>query len=219
MNIFTRMWFAVKANLNAFILRTEDPQEVLEQSLRDMQKQVQQVRTDVINVVVEEKRLKNQVNKYQEEIARWEKNAMSAIKYGNEELAREALHRKQEAQTFIHQLQPQWEKQAVIAAQVKDQYTQLRRRIEDAQRKKQRLVTRLARAETRKRLQGLLAELNDGQVFERFEGKVANLEALTAAQQELQDNSLERRFEALESGDQDVEQELAALKERMRLNP
>jgi len=218
MNIFTRLWSVIKANLNALINRLEDPERLLEQSIRDMQKQVQQVRADVINVITEEKKLKNQVDKYQQEIDRWEKNAMLSVKQGKEDLAREALRRKQESVTYVQQLHPQWEKQVAISARLKEEYNKLRNRIEEAQRKKRNLIMRLTHAETQKRLQGLLTELSDGQMFEKFENKVANMEALTAAQQELQDSSLEQKFEAL-SSDVDVEQELAALKERMRLNP
>jgi phage shock protein A len=219
MNIFTRLWQIIKANVNAFIDRVEKPEQLLEQSIRDMQKQVQRVRSDVINVIAAEKKLKAQVDQNEKDIAKWEKNAMLALKSGKEDLAVEALRRKKEAAEFFQQLQPQWEKQAAISAKLKDEYTQLRRRIEDAQRKKQNLIMRLTHAETQKRLQGLLGELTDGQVFEKFDNKVSNLEAMNAAQQELYDNSIERKFEALGSSDLDVEQELAALKERIKLNP
>ena len=64
MNIFSRLWRALKANVNAWIDRVEDPQRVMEQTIRDMQKQVQRVQTDVLTVVTEEKKLKNQVLKY-----------------------------------------------------------------------------------------------------------------------------------------------------------
>lgn len=219
MNILTRMWQIVKANLNALINRLEKPEQMLELAIRDMQKQVRQVQTDVVTVIAEEKKLKNQVAKYEQENARWEKNAMLAIKEGQEELAREALRRKREAVEYVRQLRPQWEKQAAMAAHLKEQFGQLRQRIEDAQRKKRNLLMRLTHAETQKRLQGLLGELGDGRGFDKFEAKVSNLEALNAAQEELQDNSLERQFEALSHSDLSVEQELAALKERLKLNP
>jgi phage shock protein A len=219
MNIFTRMWYVIKAQLNALVNRLEKPEQMLEQAIRDMQKQVNQVRTDVINVIAEEKKLKNQVDKYQKEIARWEKNAMLAIQQGKEDLAREALRRKRESVAFVQQLQPQWEKQVAISAHLKDEYEQLRRKIEEAQRKKRNLIIRLTHAETQKRLQGLLTDLADGQVFDKFEAKITQLEAVNAAQEELQESSLEQQFEALGSSELSVEQELGALKERMQLNP
>jgi phage shock protein A len=64
----------------------------------------------------------------------------------------------------------------------------------------------------------MLNDLSDDRVFEKFEAKVLDTEAMNAAQEELQGESLEQQFEALESGtDMDVDQELEALKERMRL--
>jgi len=219
MNFFRRIWQVIKANINALIDRVEDPQKVVEQSIRDMQKQVQQVRDDVINVVAEEKKLKSQVGKYQKEIERWEKNAMLAIKEEKEDLAREALRRKQQSVEFVQQLQPQWEKQVAVAGRLKEEYQQLKSRIESAQHKKRNLILRLKHAETQKRLQGMLTELKTDRTFERLEGKIAETEALTEAKMELEELSLESQFEKLSSSDLDVEQELAALKERMQLNP
>ena len=221
MNILTRFWMIIKSNINALINKLEDPQRVLEQSIRDMQKQVDRLRGDVINVVAEEKKLKNQVEKYRKEVGRWGKNAMLALKEGNENLAREALRRKREAVEFSQQLQPQWEQQQAIAEKLKDEFRGLRERIETAQRKKSMLVTRLKRAETQKRLQGMLNELSDNQVFEKFEEKVLDTEAMNAAQEELQGESLEQQFEALDTGSSEtgIDQELEALKEKIKLNP
>jgi phage shock protein A len=219
MNFFIRIWQVIKANVNALIDRVEDPQKVLEQSIRDMYKQVQRVRTDVVTVVAEEKKLKSQIDKYQQEIERWERNAMLALKEGKEELAREALRRKKESVEYVQQLRPQWEKQAAIAERLKAEYYQLRNRIETAQRKKQNLIFRLRHAETQNRLQNMLTELKTDRVFERLEGKIAETEALTDAKMELEESSLEHQFEQLTSSNLDVEQELAALKERMQLNP
>ncbi len=219
MNFFTRIWQVIKANINALINRIEDPQKVLEQSIRDMQKQVQRVRADVINVIAEEKKLKSQVDKYQKEIERWEKNAMLAVKEGKEDLAREALRRKRESIQYVQQLQPQWEKQVAISERLKEEYYQLKDKIENAQRKKRNLIMRLKHAETQKRLQGMLTELTSDRAFEQLERKIAETEALTEAKMELEEVSLERQFEKLASTDLDVEEELAALKERMQLNP
>ena len=218
MNIFIRFWTVIKANVNAFINRLENPERSLEQSIRDMQKQVDRVRRDVVNVIAEEKKLKNQVEKHQQEVTRWEKNAMLALKEGDDTLAREALRRKREALEYTKQLRPQWEQQQVLAGRLKDDFHQLRERIRTAQHKKLTLVTRLRHAESQKRLQGMLNDLSDDRVFEKFEAKVLDTEAMNAAQEELQGESLEQQFEALESGtDMDVDQELEALKERMRL--
>ncbi len=218
--MFKRLWKAIKAHINAFLDKMEDPEQALEQSIREMQKQVNRLRGDVIKVVAEEKKLKNQVDKHHKDVERWEKNAMLAIKEGNETLAREALKRKREAVQYTQQLQPQWEQQEKLASRLKDEFHGLREKIQSAQHRKRNLVTRLRHAESQKRLQGLLNDLSDTQVFEKFETKVLDTEVMVEAQAELQESSLEEKFKALESGgDMGVDQELQALKERMQLNP
>ncbi|MDY0093246.1 MAG: PspA/IM30 family protein [Candidatus Vecturithrix sp.] len=218
MNIFTRFWTVIKSHINAWVDRVEDPERTLEQSLRDMQRQVERLRSDVIKVIADEKQLKYQVDKYQQEITRWEKNAVLALKEGNESLAREALKRKREAEDYTEQLHPQWEQQQRLSAKLKQDYHQLRERIQTAQRKKRNLVMRLRHAETHKRLQGMLNELTSNQVFEKFEAKLLDTEAMNAAQEELNASSLEQQFEALEAKpDLGLDQELEALKERLGL--
>ncbi len=224
MNLFTRLWNALKAQINALINRMENPERALDQSIRTMQKQVDRLRGDVVKIIAEEKKLKNQVETYQKDVGRWENNAMLALKEGNETLAREALRRKREAVEFTQQLQPQWQKQQQIAERLKQDFRELRERIQTAQKKKQMLVTRLRRAETQKRLQGMLNELSENQVFEKFESKLLDTEAMNAAQEEMQkdalDTTLEEQFEALErSNEPDIDRELEALKKHLELNP
>jgi phage shock protein A len=220
MNILTRFWYVIKANANAVINKFEDPEKMLEQSIRDMQKQVERMRTDIVTVIAEEKKLKSELDKYRPEIEQWEHKAMLALKAGKEDLAKEALKRKQQSVDLVQQLHPQWEKQAQVSERLKKEYQQLKNRIEQAQHKKRNLVVRLRHAETQKRLNSMLTELKTDRTFERLEGKLADMEALTEAKMEVEDNSLENQFAKLTSTDDlSVEQELAALKERMKLNP
>lgn len=220
MNIFTRFWTVIKANINALINRFEDPEKQLEQSIRDMHKQVERMRGDVIAVVAEEKKLKSELEKYREEIERWEKNAVLAVKEGKDELAREAIKRKQQSVEFVQQLQPQWERQVDASERLKKEFHKLKGRIESAQQKKRHLTLRLKHAESQKRLQNMLTELQTNQTFERLEGKISEQEAMIEAETEVASlTSLEDQFAQLSSGsDMDVEQELEELKKRMELN-
>lgn len=220
MGVFGRIWRVFKANIHAMFDRADNPEHALETSLRDMQKQMNRIRDDVIRVVAEEKKLKNQVDRYQKEIERWDKNAVMAVKQGNDALAREALRRKRESLEFSQQLAPQWEQQQAISERLKQEYQGLRERIQSAERKKHNLVLRLRHAESQKRLQNLLTDLSDTQAFDRLERKIFDAEAMNEAQQELQASSLDQKFAELTGGaDASVELELEALKERMKLNP
>ncbi len=221
MNIFSRFWTVVKANVNALINKFEDPEKILEQSIRDMHKQVDRMRGDVVAVVAEEKKLKNELGKCQKDIDRWEKNAELAVKEGKEDLAREAIKRKQQSVELVQQLQPQWERQLEVSERLKQEFHKLKGRIESAQQKKRHLTLRLKHAETQKRLQNMLTELQTDQTFERLEGKISEVEALTEAEMDVAavSTSLEDQFAQLSGGpDLDVEQELEALKKRMELN-
>jgi phage shock protein A len=220
MNIFARLWAVIRANVHALANRFEDPEKMLEQSIRDMHRQMEQMRGDVVAVVAEEKKLKHELGKCQSDVDRWQKNAELALKEGKDDLAREALKRRQQAVELAQQLQPQWERQIEVSERLKQEFHKLKDRIESAQQKKRNLTLRLKHAETQKRLQNMLTGLQTNQTFERLENKIAEAEALADAQTEMLEasTSLEDQFAKLASGrDLDVEQELEAMKQRLAL--
>lgn len=98
---------------------------------------------------------------------------------------------------------------------------QLNRKIEEARRKKNLLIARQRRAEAQMRIHETMSGLTDTSAFESFErmaAKVEDSQARAAAAvelgEELSGEALEKKFTALEQG-QDVEQALAALKAKM----
>ena len=97
MGVFTRMSNMIKGKVNATLDDLENPIELLDQKIRDMEEQLSKAKTNsaevIGNVKLIEKNM-NEVKKLSDDLDRKVKLALSK---GNEELAKEALRRKVEA--------------------------------------------------------------------------------------------------------------------------
>lgn len=147
---------------------------------------------------------------------------MAALQHGQEELARQALMRRNQAQQEADQFQQQWEAQNQAVDALKQALRQLNDKIEEAKRKKTLLVARQKRAEAQRQIQETLRGIGDSSAFETFqrmEERVLQMEAEAEAAvdltQELAGADLEQQFAALEGSD--VDADLQELRARMGL--
>ncbi len=225
MGIFARIARLIKANINSLISSAENPEKLLGQILEDMTKQLAEAKKQVAVAIADEKRLHKQIQLQKEKAAEWERRAMLAVRAGNDELAKEALARKQELDKTAGQYQQQWAKQKASVDQLKLALRALNNKIEEARRKKSLLIARQKRAEAQQKIQETLSGLNNASAFEAFDqmsAKVDQIEAQAEATTELADemtgDTLEQKFGKLEAG-AGTDGDLLALKRKMGLAP
>ena len=223
MGIFGRFRRMLKSNLNDMISKSENPEKMLSQVIVDMNQQLIESKKSVASSIADEKRLERQMRNNQSLAREWEEKARLAVKAGKDELAKEALLRKQEFDNLYNQYKPQWDVQHEAVEKLKMALRQLQQKIEEAQRKKNLLIARSKRASAQKKIQETVSGLSDNsafEVFDRMAAKVERLEAENEATLELAEieNSeldLERQFAELESGTASADLLLEDLKQRM----
>ncbi|MFH1810837.1 MAG: PspA/IM30 family protein [Pseudomonadota bacterium] len=220
MTIFNRIGTVVKSNVNSMITDLEEPEKMLTQALLDMQQQLVESKKQVALAIADEKRLAKQLENERAQSAEWERKAMLAVKAGNDELAKEALMRKQEHDKLTAGFQEQWTGQKAAVDQLKSSLTQLNNKIEDAKRKKNLLIARAKRAEAQKTIANTMSGMQENSAFDnmqRMEEKIDKLEAEAKATFELASDfsgdTLDKKFAALETVEAD--DALAALKAKM----
>jgi len=222
MGLFSRFKRALKSNINDMISRAENPEKMLNQLIVEMNEQLIESKKTVAAAIADEKKLERQIIQNREQAAEWERKAMLAVRAGKDDLAKEALLRKQEYDTTARQYQGQWEAQRSSVEQLKVTLRQLQQKIEEAQRKKNLLVARAKRAEAQKRMQSTMSGMADTsafEVFDRMAEKVERLEAEVDAMRELAapegQESLEQQCKALEAGESSADKLLEDLKTKM----
>jgi len=223
MAIFKRLTDVVKANINDLISKAEDPEKMLNQMLIDMNEHLIEAKKGVASAIADEKRLERQLQENLDKSNEWEQKAMLAVKAGKEDLAKQALVRKQEYVGYANELKPQYDQQAAAVAKLKESLRMLQDKIDEASRKKNILIARAKRAETTKQINQTMGSLNQTDsfaVFDRMSQKVDKIESEADAMTELQDLStdktLEKQFKELEGSGKNADLLLEELKQKMQ---
>ncbi|HEQ71459.1 MAG TPA: PspA/IM30 family protein [Spirochaetia bacterium] len=224
MGIFKRLSDVLKANINDLISKSENPEKMLNQMMIEMNQQLIESKKSVASAIADEKRLERQMKEHLTQAKDWENKAMLAVKAGKDDLAKEALVRKNEYSNLAVQYKEQWAAQHAAVEKLKSSLRQLQSKIEEAGRKKNLLIARAKRAEAQKQIQKTMGGLSDTgafEVFDRMSAKVDKIEAEADAMAELADftadSDLEQQFKALEAGDTSSDAMLAELKAKMQL--
>jgi phage shock protein A len=227
MGIFSRIKTVVSSNINDLISKAEKPEKMLNQLIIDMNEQLIESKKAVAMAIADEKKLERDKENQAALAREWERKAMLAVNAGKDDLAKEALLRKQEYDKAAAEYQKQWESQKASVDQLKESLRELQNKIEEAQRKKNLLIARAKRAEAQQKIQSTISSVSGNRsafdAFDRMAAKVDQLEAEADAAKELEDlsnnASLEKRFAELEKSDGTADMLLLELKEKMKALP
>src|SRR5919199_2277191 len=214
MGLLDRVSTLIRANLNDLLDRAEDPEKTIKQVLIDMNSQLMQVKTQVAASIADEMKLQQRYQENQQKADEWEKKAELAVDKGNDELAKEALSRRNSFRESANGFQQQWQEQHAQVEQLKDALHQLERKIAEAESKRDLLIARHRRAQAETNIRETLAGVGKSSAaadFARLEDRVSTEEARAKAARELEGDTLEAQFAALESNST-LDSDLAALK-------
>ncbi|HRT38982.1 MAG TPA: PspA/IM30 family protein, partial [Rectinema sp.] len=189
MGMFDRLKTVISSNINAIISKAEDPEKMLNQMIIDMNEQLIESKKAVAMAIADEKRLEREMMENKAKAQEWEKKAMLAVRANRDDLAKEALLRKQEFENYATQLAQQWEAQKQSVEKLKEALRQLQSKIEEANRKKNILIARAKRAEAQQRITQTMSSMAGNksafETFERMERKIEEVEAQAEATKEL----------------------------------
>jgi len=224
MNMFGRFARVVTSNVNKVLGDLEDPEKILDQSVIDMQNDLVKIRQSYAEIFATQKRSQKQKEAADGLAADWYSRAQLALQKEDEELAKEALSRRQIQVEISEGLVINIERQAVSIEKLYASMTDLDASITDAKREKDALVARVRTAKTSEKVTDLLNNVgstNSLEAFNRMKEKVEASEARAEVAGELAASSsgssagLEERFKVLESGNS-VNDELEKMKAEVK---
>jgi phage shock protein A len=227
MGIFSRLKTLISANVNHLINKAEKPEKMLNQLILDMNGQLIESKKAVAQAIADEKRLEREMNSQLTQSAEWERKAVLAVEKGQDDLAKEALLRKQENDNAALEYRKQWEAQHEAVGKLKNSLKELSDKIEKAQRQKNLLIARAKRAEAQQKIQDTISNVSGNRsafdAFDRMAQKVDQMEAQADATKELEeftsDANLDKRFAELEKSDGSADRLLQDLKDKMKALP
>jgi phage shock protein A len=214
MGLLDRVGRVIRANLNSMVNKAEDPEMLLEQTVHNMHDDLIHLRQAVAQAIATQKRCERQQAQAQLIAEDWQQQAQLALQKDDEHLAREALIRRQPYIENAQALKTQLEQQRQIITKLKQSMVALEIKIAEARARKDMFVARARAAQASQEVNEVLGRVSTSYslgAFERMEAKVNQLEAQAEAMRELNADDLEKRFTALERGN-DIDRQLQAMK-------
>jgi len=203
MGLFDRISRVVRSNLNSVVNRAEDPEQVLEQTVQEMQADLLQLRQAVAQAIATSKRSERQLHQSQSLANQWQERAQLALQQGNEGLARDALVRRRSYTETVKVITAQLAQQKAVVTKLKQSMTSLETKIAEAKTRKDLFMARARAAQASQNLHETLGRVNGRNplnAFDRMEERVQQLEAQAEVMAELSGDDLEQQFAALEKG-------------------
>lgn len=225
MNLFDRFSRVAKSNLNNIVKKLEDPEKIMNQAVEDMQTDLVKIRQSYAEVTATQRRLLKQKEQADSLAADWKARAQLALQKNNEELAREALTRRQQQVDTSNDLQTQIDVQVASIDKLYEGMQMLESKILEAKSKKEQMIARARTAQSTQKVNDMLGGITGKtsmDAFKRMEDKVEALEAAADVSAEmsaidgnlLPGSSLEKQFAALE-GASAVDDELMKMKQNL----
>lgn len=218
MGIFDRIFKMAQAKANETLDNIENPIELCNQHIRDMEEKYKQAELSSAQVIGNAKNIENELNKTQSELQDWEDKIKLAVSKGNDELAKKAIVRKNEVLQKVQSLKSSYETAHTQAEKLKSTLRELKEDIEGTRSKRDELEARLKTAEASQKVNEIMADVSTkkGDIsMEELERKVAKKEAMAEGLGEVADlkhDNLDDEFKELSSSI-DVEAELAKYKQ------
>jgi phage shock protein A len=216
MALLERVSTLLRANLNDLIEKAEDPERMLKQIVLDMENQLMQVKTQVAIAIADEHLLEKKRAEHTEQAAEWRRKAELAVQKGHDDLARAALERALSHDQLVAGFTTQAEDQKHEADNLRQALHKLDQKLNETRAHCEMLVAEhrrakvVGRATEARQIVGIGQQHALGRMKTRVHLKAAQN---AAASEVLIPESLEDRFQALESEDR-IEMLLKEIKTR-----
>lgn len=215
--MLSRIRDLVSANLNTMLDRAEDPEKMVNEYIRQLTTNLNEAKISVASAMADETKLHSKMVEFQAQSDQWQLKAQAALRAGDEELARQALARKMQAQKLADGYKQQYEAQDTQVEELQDALIKLESRIAESRAKRELIIAKQNRAQTQEAIQRTVRGLGNinamdklSQLEERVDDRLNQADAMA----KLDRGTLESRFEDLEQ-DQALDSELEALKRSM----
>ncbi len=218
MGIFSRFADIVNSNISALLDKAEDPEKMIRLIIQEMEDTLVEVRTNSAKAIADKKELARKVSSIDEQVEDWQNKATLALNKQREDLARAALIEKQKLQNVLKSLHTEQTLVEETIDKLTGEITKLESKITETRAKQQALAIRTQTATNRRDVQRHLHTSRTEEAmskFEQYSRKVDELEAeADLYSQSSQGKSLDQEFAELQAQDE-IEQELAKLKQQM----
>lgn len=225
MGIISRFGDIMKSNVNALLDKCEDPAKMVDQTLRDLNESLAQVKKETAAVMAEEKRNQRIVDSIKADIDKYDSTARKALQAGNEDDAKTMLAKKSEKTAQLATAQQTYDIAKANADKMKQMHNKLVQDINTLNGKREQIKAQVSMAKAQERVNKATSSGNTSasmDSFSRMEAKAQKMLDSATAEAELNlDSSKDEVSDIVDKygagSDTAVDDELAKMKAEMGL--
>ena len=226
MGILQRFKDIMASNINALLDKAEDPEKMIDQTLRNLTKDLAGGKKETAAVMADEQRCKRELDEVNSEITKMQAYAEKALLAGNEADAMKFLEQKNQLTAKQASLQQTYDVAAANAMKMRQMHDKLVTDINQLDSRRDAIKAKMKVAKTQDRLNKMTNNLSDSAssmaAFDRMEAKANAMldqaNAMTELNQTTQESgidSLAAKYDAAPNAA--VQDELAAMKAKLGL--
>ena len=224
MGLWTRMKRSMRALFGGFVEATEDPERILQQTIRDMRDRIPDLNNSVAQVMATEKLLAKNKERLEAQVVDIDSKIKASIKMNRDDIATAYIGQLQQAQVDLQKTSHQLEHASLASKQAlkaRDNYMlQMQRRTAEAM----QLINQSKQAKLQEQLAQTMASFqlgDDASTFDEMRDKIDRRAAAAEARMQLGSASVDNQMQEIEreAMDMQLQDKLSAYKREMGLLP
>ena len=201
MGVWTRMKRSVRALFGGIIEKTEDPELILQQTIRDMRDRVPELNNSVAQVMATEKLLAKNKERLESQVVDLDSKIRASVKMGRDDIATAYIGQLQQAQLDLQKTSQQLEHANLASKQAlkaRDNYVlQMQRRTAEAM----QLINQSKQAKLQEQLAQTMESFqlgDDASTFNEMRDKIDRRAAAAEAKMQLGSASVDTQMQEIE---------------------
>ncbi|MDO4720399.1 MAG: PspA/IM30 family protein [Peptostreptococcaceae bacterium] len=219
----------MSANINALLDKAEDPEKMIDQYLRNMERDLGAVKAETAAVMAEDSAMKRKVIECRDEIGKMEDYARKALQAGNEADARLFLEKKESFKIKLESLQKSSETAAANALKMRQMHDKLTDDVQKLRSRRDEIRAKVKMAKTTEKITSMTTVTRTGgsiSAFEAMEEKANRMmdeaDAMIELNSQAQDDveELAKKYDSTESAgvsSSKIDEELEKMKKDLGL--
>lgn len=223
MGVLSRFKDIMSANINSLLDKAEDPEKMVDQILRNLNKDLANVKEETAEIMADEKKAKRDLDEVNAEVAKLQTYAEKAVLAGNDDDATKFLAEKARVAEKQAALQQAYDAAVSNSTKMRQMHDKLVEDIRDLEARRDTVKAKVKVAKTQDKINQMNSSLGDSAssiaAFERMEDKADAMMDISDAEAEL--NSSEEKDEVADlaakydNPEAAVQDELTALKAKL----
>ena len=216
MSVFKRIKDIVNPNINSLLDKTEDPEKMLKLMISEMDEAILNLKATTAAKMANLKSVEKRVDEAEKAVSRWQERAELAVVKGSDEMAKEAIKERKEAEEILDSVRKD---KAILEKEVEEGKKELETLYSKLEEAKERLKTIPPKKEVVKiKEEKTKPALRPNTRFEELENRINRIEAYRELSEKKEEPKKEEKTAAEMLEELEIENEIAKIKEAKGIN-